>query len=96
VRIRWAKNQDASFGRPQADWEKIYPTAVSLANFPEIEKYPDTPESERVGSGVRAAIISFFGSSYDLSSTWPAYFWNRGLELESCNYAAVDEDNIVK
>jgi hypothetical protein len=69
---------------------------VSLANFPEIEKYPDTPESERVGSGVRAGVNGFFGHSYDKSSMWPTYFWNRGLELEPCNFGAIDEASIVK
>lgn len=66
-----------------------------LANFPEMEKYPDTVESERVGSGVRATIIGFFGSSYDLND-WPHYFWNRGLELEPCDYDAINEASTVQ
>lgn len=68
---------------------------TSLANFPEIAKYPDTEESERVGSGVRSTVIGFFGSSYDFSD-WPHYFWNRGLELEPCDYGAIDDASTVQ
>ena len=57
-----------------------------LAKFPAIEKFPDTEESQRIASGIRAMINGFFGGeTYDKSSTWPRYFWNRGLELEPCN-----------
>lgn len=56
---------------------------VSLANFPEVANYPSTEESRRVASGVRALITSLFGMSYEASS-WPRYFWNRGLEIDQC------------
>lgn len=69
---------------------------LPLANFPEIEKYPTTPESERVGSGVRAATMALFGQGYDKDSTWPQYFWNRGLEVESCDYALIDHQSTVE
>lgn len=61
-----------------------------LANFPEMEKYPTTPESQRVGSGVRAATMAFFGHNYDKASAWPQYFWNRGLEIEPCDKRLTD------
>jgi hypothetical protein len=62
-----------------------------LAKFPVIERYPDTEESRAVAAGVRAAIYSFIGSS-ETSSEWPNYFWNRRLELESCNYGEVIQE----
>lgn len=76
-----------------ADLIKVAPH-ISLANFPEIERYPETQESRRVGSAVRAAITGFFGvglNMYDKAADWPMYFWNRGLQLESCDYTAIDE-----
>jgi hypothetical protein len=67
---------------------------LSLADFPCVEDYPDTERSQQVASSVRAAISMFFGEPfYDASSTWPAYFWNRGLDLESCSFPYVGEDS---
>ena len=57
---------------------------TSLANFPAVADYPHTEEAKRVGASVRASIIAFFGMSYDNSSSWPRYFWNRGLEIDQC------------
>ena len=55
---------------------------TSLAKFPEIEHYPDTPESLEVASGVRGTINVLLG--IDVDDQWPRYFWNRGLELSEC------------
>jgi len=58
---------------------------LSLANFLAIEKFPDTEESKRVASGVRCAVSMFFSPPhYDDSSSWPAYFWDRGFKIEPC------------
>jgi hypothetical protein len=66
---------------------------TSLANFPEIEKYPNTDESKIVASAIRAAINGQFGMEHFYKkSFWPDYFWNRGLELEAC-YFEGDESN---
>jgi hypothetical protein len=59
---------------------------VSLANFPAISDYPHTDETKRIGGAVRACINSFFRMSYDNSSVWPSYFWNRGLEIDQCAF----------
>ncbi len=64
---------------------------TSLANFPEIERYPHTEESQRIASMVRAAINGFIGTDYDKTSEWPRYFWNRGLELEPCDFQRIFE-----
>lgn len=58
---------------------------VGLANFSEIENYPDTDQSIRVGSSIRAAMSVFFGADQHApSSNWPTYFWSRGIEIDVC------------
>lgn len=54
-----------------------------LADFPEVERYPDTEKSQLVASSVRAALN---GLTIKMpTSEWPRYFWNRGLALEPCS-----------
>jgi hypothetical protein len=61
---------------------------LALAEFPEIEKYPHTELSRRVAASIRAALNGFFGSdSYSAPSDWPHYFWNRGLEIDTCYFS---------
>ncbi len=65
----------------------IVDSKTSLANFPAIADYPETDESIRIAASVRATTTTFFGFEQDKkSSPWSTYFWNRGLELESCEY----------
>ena len=64
---------------------------LSLANFPAIEKYPDTEESRRVASGVRMAVNMFIGMAEQSPNDWQKYFWNRGLELEPCELAPIED-----
>lgn len=57
----------------------------ALAEFPEVQHYPDTEKSRLVASAVRAGLN---GLTIEIgSSEWPHYFWNRGLELEPCTFA---------
>lgn len=66
----------------------------ALANFPAVAEFPNTEESRGVSASVRAAVNQFFGTHfYDSLTTWPSYFWNRGLELEPCDYQGVYEPN---
>jgi len=60
---------------------------ISLARLPEIEHYPDTEISKKVGGAIRASLNMFFGQEqlYAHGSTWPGYFWNRGLALTPCD-----------
>jgi hypothetical protein len=55
----------------------------ALADFTAIEAYPDTDESMKVASSVRASITGFL-PSLNLSNDWRHYFWNRGLRLQPC------------
>src|SRR5258706_6268669 len=51
---------------------------LSLARFPEIENYPETEISQKIGSSIRAALNVFFGSQIHYADVpWPGYFWNR-------------------
>jgi hypothetical protein len=65
---------------------------TSMANFPAIAEYPRTEESQRIAASVRSTISMFFGKSYDSTSPWPGYFWNRGLEIDGCTFAT-DNDH---
>ncbi len=58
----------------------------SLANFPEIENYPNTEESKKIAAFIRASINGFIGMDADGTpvTDWPDYFWNRGLEIDRC------------
>jgi hypothetical protein len=58
---------------------------TSLAQFPEIERYPDTELSQRVAAAIRCFTNSLVGGMpEEPSRDWPRYFWNRGLELAPC------------
>ena len=64
---------------------------LMLANFPEIQKYPDTDLSRMVAAAIRSSTPMFI--SHQLEKTgdkWSYYFWNRGLEISSCS---LGEDN---
>jgi len=60
---------------------------LALASFPEIEKYPHTELSQKVAASIRSSIYGFFDEThYPVSSNWPRYFWNRGLEIDRCYF----------
>lgn len=58
---------------------------LALANFPAIEQFPQTEESQKVAASTRATVSSMYMQfKDDDSETWIASFWARGLELERC------------
>lgn len=58
-----------------------------LAEFPKIQDYPKTEISKKIASMVRATINLLIGNEIlHTSSTWPTYFWNRGYQLEPCEF----------
>ncbi len=61
---------------------------LALANFPAIAEYPNTEESERVASSTRAALNTF--AAKPPGGAWTRHFWNRGLELEGCEFGVAD------
>jgi hypothetical protein len=70
-----------------ADALKIHEGSV-LSKFVEIERYPSTELSREVGSMIRATLNGLFGhDNFRLkNSTWPQYFWNRGLAIDDCDF----------
>lgn len=60
---------------------------VSLARFPEVQYYPNTEVSKQVAANIRAMVNTIFDvDDIKDDSSWPAYFWNHGLELEKCSF----------
>jgi hypothetical protein len=69
------------------DAERLKVSAsLALADFPRIEDYPKTDQSQRIAASIRATLNQMFGESHLMASGtgWPIAFWNRGLELEPC------------
>lgn len=64
----------------------IVSRGLALADFPRIEDYPATEQSQRIAASIRATINQMFGQVDMMASgtDWPTAFWNRGLELEKC------------
>jgi hypothetical protein len=59
---------------------------LSLSRFPEIEQYPKTELSQKIGASIRSTLNAFFGSNihYKDDAVWPRYFWNHGLAIDRC------------
>lgn len=72
---------------PIANKLKVF-EGQSLANFPAIQYYPETEDSRIVAAGIRATINVLWGTEKALTD-WADYFWNRGLELETCNFQEI-------
>ena len=66
-----------------------------LSKLEAITQYPDTEESRMVGSAVRAASL-MLGRHTDeeqrAASEWTRYFWQRGIEITSCDLRTDDGD----
>ena len=59
------------------------PPDSALANFTAIEMYPDTDESQKIASFVRATMNGMV-PTLDLPVDWRNYFRDRGRSLEPC------------
>jgi hypothetical protein len=59
-----------------------------LSQFPEVERYPQTEMSRKVGAAIGAMVNMLFSSAsqYLVESKWPHYFWNRGIEIDKCEF----------
>jgi hypothetical protein len=61
---------------------------IPKIDFNTIFDYPETDESKRTASFMRASVNATFGCA-DVPPTWAEYFWNRGLEIEKCEYEKI-------
>jgi hypothetical protein len=59
---------------------------LALAQFPEIQRYPDTELSRQVAGSIRAGLNAFYGHGLEKPRGWPFYFWNRGIETSDCEF----------
>lgn len=61
-------------------------SSVDFGDINEVFEYPDTSESKRVASSVRATVSAMWGinsSERDLSD-WATRFWERGFDITEC------------
>ncbi len=66
---------------------------LTLASFPEIEKYPHTELSEKVAGSIRATMHIFFHEPYYVEpANWPSYFWNQGLKIDPCYFEEMADE----
>lgn len=65
---------------------------LALADFPEVEKYPATELSRRVGASVCATVNMMAGSMLPKYSedAWVQYFWQRSLYLRPLNFTHLE------
>ena len=65
---------------------------LALADFPEVEKYPATELSRRVGASVCATANMMTGSMLPKYSedSWVLYFWQRSLELRPLDFTHLE------
>jgi hypothetical protein len=63
------------------------PEGSEIANLEAVTDYPDTEESLRVGASVCATCNMLIGMILkESSSGWSDYFWQRGFEIDDCEY----------
>lgn len=67
----------------------------ALANFPEVEKYPDTELSLQVGASICAMVNGLAGTMLPKYSedTWVQYFWQQSLDLRPLDFAHLEKPN---
>jgi hypothetical protein len=65
----------------------LLPAGV-LDDFEQIQDYPNTDNSQRVGALVRSMNLFLVGQTIvePKLTQWCSYFWQRGLELEPVDY----------
>lgn len=63
------------------------PQESGIANLEAVTDYPDTEESLRVGASVCAICNMLIGMTLQESNSgWSDYFWQRGFEIDNCEY----------
>jgi len=71
----------------------FFKKGLLLGNLEELENYPDTEESLKVGASVCTTcqmLINIQNNEKKVPS-WPNYFWKRNLELKPINLAHLKE-----
>ena len=60
-----------------------------MADFPEVEKYPETESSRKIGGSICAFVNMMVGQMLPdyKNDQWVLYFWKRSLELRPLDVA---------
>ena len=65
----------------------------NLTNLQAMTDYPNTDESRRFASNVRATVSSFFMHDYpEDGSSWAKYFWSQGIKMVPCDLKQIWEN----
>ena len=76
--------------------ERLYvKKGLALADFPEVQHYPQTEKSEAVGASVCAAVNMLAGRSLPkyIDDTWVQYFWRRSVDLRPLDFRHLSGDD---
>jgi hypothetical protein len=68
--------------------ELLVSEASTLAQFPEIDAYPQTEVSLKLAASIRAT-LNLIGGRFFVekeNTYWSEYFWKRGIELTECSH----------
>jgi hypothetical protein len=65
---------------------------LALADFPEVEKYPSTELSKKVGASICATVNMLAGTMLPKfpEDEWVQYFWQRSLDLCPLNFSHLE------
>jgi hypothetical protein len=66
---------------------------LALADFPEVEHYPDTEKSLAVGASICAAVNMLAGTTLPKypDDAWVQYFWRRSLDLHPLDFRQLEK-----
>jgi len=61
-------------------------SGIEFGDLTELFNYPETDESQKVASHVRASISAVWGAEWSdrKQSNWADHFWERGFEITDC------------
>ncbi|HWG11138.1 MAG TPA: hypothetical protein VN693_06535 [Rhodanobacteraceae bacterium] len=58
---------------------------IDIPDLNAVIESPGSVEAKQAASFMRAHAMAEIGM-YELNKTWPKYFWNRGAQLDPCEY----------
>jgi hypothetical protein len=66
---------------------------LALADFPEVEHYPDTAKSLAVGASICAPVNMLAGTTLPKypDDAWVQYFWRRSLDLHPRDFCQLEQ-----
>jgi|HubBroStandDraft_5_1064220.scaffolds.fasta_scaffold89973_1 hypothetical protein len=70
-------------------------SGLALADFPEVQNYPNSEKSLNVGAAVCSSVNMAAGRMLPKypEDTWVQYFWKRSLDLRPLNFRPLETDD---